>query len=138
MSRKSESNYWDEDYDWNALLDKSDLADIFQDIQTTGIAPSDKSHRSPAKRVTHSVSDIVEEHFRKTITVTENGTVKRIRTFDAIVMQLYAKALSGEPRALQALALYSKLGNQKPESKRRIIAEYIMKDGRYIQDCGER
>ena len=138
MNRKSGSSYLDEDYDWNSLLDEADLADIFQDEQKTELAPIGNSFRPASKSVTHSVSDVVDEHFRKKIKISENGTVKRITTFEAIVMQLLAKAISGESRALHALALYSKLGNPKPESKRRLIVEHIMKDGRYIQDFGER
>ena len=128
-----------DDIDYNACLDPSDIAQIFKEASIDVIKPQSKnklteSDNLKATRMAKSATGTIDNYFREKIEVTENGKTFSVKKFDAIILVLYAKALTGDQRALTALIRYSKFGRKEPEAKRRVIAVYEMEDGIYIHE----
>jgi hypothetical protein len=63
----------------------------------------DRVRKKPPKRVV----DMIDEFFAAEIDIVENGTSRRVSNFEAIVLQLWIKAVTGtSKRALNVLLKY--------------------------------
>lgn len=126
------------DIDFNALLDPADIAAMFNRPQTDSPArqprkPIVEKDLANAKRSATSAATTIEKYFRKKIKIVQNGRDTHVTIYEAIILTLYTKAMTGDQKALTALMRYSKFGGNKSDSRRGVIALYEMDDGVYMQ-----
>lgn len=132
MSNSTDGALEEDEIDWNACLREPVNARLFE--EKPALAKDEKKESQARRTPSKSASEIIEEVFQEKVRVSKNGAPCRLIIYEGIVMQLYAKALANDRRALQALLLYSKFGKDAPEGKRRLVAEYITDEGRFIKD----
>ena len=60
------------------------------------------------KRAPKRIARIIHDAFEEKIDIAENGVARRVSVFEAIALQLWLKATSGDRRALSVLFSYLK------------------------------
>ena len=60
------------------------------------------------KRAPKRIARIIHDAFEEKIDIAENGVARRVSVFEAIALQLWIKATSGDRRALAVLFSYHK------------------------------
>jgi len=130
-----------DEIDFNALLDPADLTRIFNEPKADSPTPQPGKaitgkDLANARRSATSAASTIEKYFRKKIKIVQNGRDIHVTIYEAIILTLYTKAMTGDQRALTALMRYSKFGGNKSDSRRRVIALYEMDDGVYMQESG--
>jgi hypothetical protein len=78
-----------------------------------------KKHPKPAV-------DMIDEFFAAEIDIVEQGTARRVSNFEAIVRQLWIKAVTGpNKRALNVLLKYLEFAASRGDGLRQIVAELV-------------
>jgi hypothetical protein len=72
-----------------------------------------RGRRKPRRAPTSA--EIIDRLLLTQIDMTENGQARRVTTVEAIALQLWRKALDGDPRAPSVLLRYQELAEQRPE-----------------------
>lgn len=79
------------------------------------------------KRPCKGVVDIIDAQFATPIVIAEGGTRRRVTIFEAILLQLCLKELSGDSRATRVRLKYVEYVRSKA-SPREVIIEYVCSD----------
>jgi hypothetical protein len=58
------------------------------------------------KQTPKPIVDMIDEFFASEIDIVENGIPRRVRHFEAIVLQLWVEAMAGKKRAMNVLLQY--------------------------------
>jgi hypothetical protein len=82
-------------------------------------------------RRTPTTSEIVEKLLFASIDIIENGETRRVTVMEAIGLQLWKKAVDGDPRAADVLLRYQELAQQHGQ----VATEIKFGDSPYNQNC---
>jgi hypothetical protein len=88
---------------------------------------------NPARRKarrTATTAEIIDKLLLATINITENDTARRVTVMEAIGLQLWKKAVDGDPRAVDVLLKYQELAKQHPH----VATEITFGDNPYNQN----
>ena len=68
-----------------------------------------------------STVEMIDRFFLKPVEVTVDGETKMVPTLEAILLQLWLKEVSGDPRAMKVLLKYQEFARQNSEPRLEII-----------------
>lgn len=91
---------------------------------TRGARRAKGRRRRPARR--ESTLEIMERLLTRRVSISVSGQARRLSASEAIVLQLMQKAMSGNPRAWQALLKYQEFANSR--SDRSTEVQFIESD----------
>jgi hypothetical protein len=78
------------------------------------------------KRRSKPAVDMIDEFFATEIDIGEQGISRRVTNFEAIVLQLWIKAVTGpSKRALNVLLKYQEFAASRGDGLRQIVAEVV-------------
>jgi hypothetical protein len=84
-----------------------------------------KGQNGNAKRLyparSKSTVELIDRFFLRPVEVTLSDETKNVPTLEAIVIQLWLKAVSGDQRALKVLLKYQEFARQNSEPRREVI-----------------
>ena len=80
---------------------------------TRGARRAKGRRRRPARR--ESTLEIMERLLTRRVSISVSGLARRLSASEAIVLQLMQKAMSGNPRAWQALLKYQEFANSRSD-----------------------
>jgi hypothetical protein len=73
------------------------------------------------RRRTDNALQIIDDQFRKTIKIIENGRKRRVTVIEAIVLQLVAKESRGDKRAASVRLRYQNLEKTPPPNPKVVV-----------------
>jgi Family of unknown function (DUF5681) len=76
------------------------------------------------KKHTVSIAGIINKYFAKEIDITMNGACSRASIFEVIIMQLWAKTVTGDKRAMTVLLSYLEFSTADRRREIIIINKY--------------
>jgi hypothetical protein len=76
-------------------------------------------HLYPAR--SKSTVELIDKFFLRPVEVILGDETRKVPTLEAIVIQLWLKAVSGDQRALKVLLKYQEFARQNSEPKREVI-----------------
>ena len=79
-------------------------------------------------RTAKPIVELIDEFFTDEIVIVENGVTRRVSNFEAVVLQLWIKAMAGNKRAMDVWLKYSEFAASRGgmgglEVERKIIHE---------------
>jgi hypothetical protein len=79
------------------------------------------------KRTPKGVGEIIDRWFEDQIDVVENGVSRRVTVFEAILLQLLMKEMSGDKSAMRVRLKYQEFAANEagPDRPRQIIIEHL-------------
>jgi Family of unknown function (DUF5681) len=87
--------------------------------------------RRKARRAA-TTAEIIDKLLIAPIDITEKGNARRATVMEAIGLQIWRKAIDGDPRAVDVLLKYRELAQQHPQ----MPSEITFGDNAYNQNCG--
>lgn len=80
------------------------------------------------KRRKRSIIETIDALFENQVEIVENGQTRRISSFEAIVLQLWSKVMSGDRKAANVFMMYLKFANSGGCDKEEFIFEFPQND----------